>query len=108
MLYEIVGIARAVGPTPIKETQDIIRTIGKLIVNNRGVVRKIENMEIRPLPKIMKKNRQSFIVGSHFYIRFDASPGVQSEVFRTLRVDPRMIRSTIVKVGGDSLKDLAK
>lgn len=108
MLYEIVGIARAVGPAPAQETQSIIRTIGKLIINNRGVVRKIENMDIRPLPKIMKKNRQSFIVGSHFYMQFDASPGVQSEVFRTLRVDPRMIRSTIVKVGGDSLRDLAK
>lgn len=108
MRYEIVGIARAIGSVPQKETQEIIKTIGRLVINNRGVVRKIGNMNVRPLPKIMKKNRQAFIVGSHFYMEFDASPGVQSEVARTLSVDPRIIRSTVVRVGQHNLKDLSK
>lgn len=109
MRYELVGIARAIKNDAdiFQETKDIIRSIGKLIINNRGVIRKIENMQIRQLPKIMNKNRKSYIVGSHFYVQFDSSPGVQSQVLRSLRMDTRMIRSTIVKAGGDSLKDLS-
>ena len=110
MRYEIVGIARAVAKNGdiYKDTKDVISTIGKLLINNRGVIRKIENLQVKPLPKIMKRNRESFIVGSHFYVEFDASPGVQSQVFRALRMDTRMIRSTIVKTGGNSIKDLHK
>ncbi|VVT50530.1 mitochondrial 37S ribosomal protein bS6m [Magnusiomyces paraingens] len=106
MLYEIVGIARAVGKeTATKETIEVLKTIGKQIIDNRGVVRDIKSWGIRPLPKIMKKHGDSYLYGSFFYLKFDASPGVQSEISRILRVDRRMIRSTVVKLGGESLKN---
>ena len=44
--------------------------------------------------------------GHHFLIRFDASPGVQRLVRKTIAVDPRMIRCGVVKMG-DTLKEVA-
>lgn len=102
MLYEVIGIARAVGKeTATQETKEILRTVGKLIINNRGVVRDIQHWGIKPLPKIMKKHGDSYVYGSYFYMKFDSSPSVQSEITRTLGVDRRMIRSTVVKLGGE-------
>lgn len=105
MLYELVGISRV--PVTMKkeileETRQILTTIGKSIIDNRGVIREIDNWGIKPLPKIMKKDRQQFAIGAYFYMKFDASPAVQTEIARTLRMDPRMIRSTIVRVGGST------
>jgi small subunit ribosomal protein S6 len=101
MLYELVGIARCAGSTGGEDAAQLVRLAGRLIVNNRGVVRKIENWGVRPLPKITNINRQSHVVASHFYVKFDASPSVQSEVMRALRRDPRLLRTTVVKLGGN-------
>lgn len=100
MLYEIVGIARSAGSHGTADAQELCRMIGRLIVNNRGVIRQLTNAGVKPLPRIINKSRQSHIVGAHFHLTFDSSPSVQNEVFRTLKQDPRIIRSTIVKLGG--------
>jgi small subunit ribosomal protein S6 len=97
MLYEIVGIVRCAGVNGMTDTQAIIKLIGKQIVNNRGVIRSIENWGLRPLPQIMNKNRRSNVVGSHFFLKFDSSPAVQNEINRVLQQDPRMIRAIVVK-----------
>lgn len=108
MLYEIVGITRCTGANGLTDTQAILRLIGKQIVNNRGVIRSIENWGLRPLPQIMNKHRRSNAVGSHFFLKFDSSPAVQSEINRVLQQDPRMIRAIIVKSKDSAkLKDLS-
>lgn len=107
MLYEVVAIARYAGNRGTADAHEVCKHVGKLIINNRGVIRKIENWGVQPLPKIMNKNRQSNVLGSHFYLRFDASAGVQREVLRSLRSDPRIVRSTLVKESGEKLKSLA-
>jgi small subunit ribosomal protein S6 len=101
MLYEVVAIARYAGQRGTADAHEVCKHVGKLILNNRGVIRKVENLGVSPLPKIMNKNRQSNILGAHFYLKFDASAGVQREVLRSLRSDPRIVRSTLVKEGGD-------
>lgn len=106
MLYELVGIARVPAIRHNTEAANVVRHIGKLILDNRGVIRNVDNWGVRYLPRIMNKNRETHILGSHFYLRFDASPSVQREVLRALRSDARMLRSTIVKLGGDNLPSL--
>lgn len=105
MLYEIVGIARA-SKQAEPECKDILRSLGRLIINNRGVIRTIENWGVKPLPSIKRKHGETYVYANYFYLKFDASPGVQSQISRNLRLDRRMIQSTVVKVGGNSLKSL--
>ncbi|CCE64173.1 hypothetical protein TPHA_0G03330 [Tetrapisispora phaffii CBS 4417] len=105
MLYELVSIVRVVNPmTANREAKDLATTIGKLIINNRGVLRRIIPMGTRFLPKIMKTDQDRHFQGYHFMMLFDSSAAVQSEILRTLRNDPRVIRSSIVKV--DTSKNL--
>ena len=102
MLYELVGIVRTLDRVkPAQETKELLSTTGKIILNNRGVIRKIIPMGQRQLPYIMKREQKQYINGYHFLMLFDASAAVQSEILRTLRKDPRVIRCSIVKVSMD-------
>lgn len=108
MLYELVGIVRVRSPSaPNKEAKDLVATIGKLVIQNRGVVRKILPMGNKLLPKIMKKDQEQHFQGYHFLMLFDSSAAVQSEILRTLKNDPRVIRSSIIKVKNDKQADMA-
>lgn len=108
MLYELVGIARVPTTNHLHDAVGVVRHVGKMLLSNRGVIRDLDNWGIRYLPGIWNKNRESHILGAHFYVKFDASPAVQREILRTLRSDPRMLRSTIVKIGGENLKTLVE
>lgn len=106
MLYELVGLARCPPKQPTREAADLVRHIGKMVLENRGVLRELDNWGVRPLPKVWNKNRQSHIVAAHFYMKFDASPAVQREIRRALQADARVLRCTIVRLGGEGLKTL--
>lgn len=99
MLYELIGIARATNKKNIHaDAKEVVRTIGKLLIQNRGVVRKINSLGLRKLPKIMVKSQEKHYQGSQFMILFDSSAAVQSQVLHSLRNDPRVIRSNVVRV----------
>lgn len=98
MYYELFAIARIQDPVHVnKEASKIASTIGKLILNNRGVIRHITSLGPKPLPKIMTKDHERHFQGSQFMIGFDSSSAVQQELLRTLRRDPRILRSSIIK-----------
>lgn len=80
--------------TPIR----VATTIGKLIIQNRGVIRQIKSLGKEFLPKIMTKDQEQHFQGTRFLMLFDSSTSVQSEILRTLKADPRVIRSMTVKV----------
>lgn len=104
MLYELVGIVRISNPlSSSKEAKELATTIGKLIIQNRGVIRRIVPMGTRLLPKIIKQDQEQHFQGYHFLILFDSSAPVQSEILRTLKKDPRVIRSSIVRVDNKQL-----
>ncbi|KAK6202294.1 mitochondrial 40S ribosomal protein MRP17 [Scheffersomyces amazonensis] len=99
MYYELFAITRIVDPVNgSKEAQKIVSTIGKLILNNRGIIRDITSLGARPLPKIMRKEQERYFQGYHFLLGFDASSNVQEQLLRTLRADPRILRSSIKKI----------
>lgn len=98
MYYELFAIARITDPLMANnEAMRIASTIGKLILNNRGVIREITSLGPRPLPKIMSKEQERHFQGYHFMMAFDSSPAVQHELLRTVRRDPRILRSSIIK-----------
>ncbi|GMM45508.1 mitochondrial 37S ribosomal protein YmS16 [Pichia kluyveri] len=105
MLYELVAIARVNNPNFVHaEAKALSSTIGKLVINNKGVVREIVSLGCRPLPKIMTKAGERHFQGSHFLMLFDSSSAVQREILRSLKNDPRVIRSNLVRV--DDTNDL--
>ncbi len=73
-------------------------TIGKLVIKNNGVVREIVSLGAKPLPKLMKKANERHFQGSHFLMLFDSSSAVQREILRSLKNDPRVIRSNLIRV----------
>lgn len=81
----------------------VASTIGRLIIQNRGVVRQIKSLGLQHLPKIMTKDQEHHFQGEKFLMLFDSSTSVQSEILRTLRADPRVIRSMILKVNDKKL-----
>lgn len=108
MLYELVGIVRVMNPLAANaEAKDLATTIGKLVIQNRGVVRKIVPLGSKLLPKIMKKDQEKHFQGYHFLMMFDSSASVQSEILRTLKNDPRVIRSSIAKTNTSKQLDVA-
>ncbi|GAV52062.1 hypothetical protein ZYGR_0AG00530 [Zygosaccharomyces rouxii] len=108
MLYELVGIVRVMNPLAANaEAKDLATTIGKLVIQNRGVVRKIVPLGNKLLPKIMKKDQEKHFQGYHFLMMFDSSASVQSEILRTLKNDPRVIRSSIAKMNTSKQLDVA-
>ncbi|MCH0629148.1 30S ribosomal protein S6 [Kocuria palustris] len=103
MYYELFAIARITDPLMIeREASKIASTVGKLILSNRGVIRDIHAMGARPLPKIISKEQERHFQGYHFVMGFDSSAKVQSQLLRTLRSDPRILRANIIK------RDLSK
>lgn len=81
----------------------VATTLGRLIIQNRGVVRKIQSMGNETLPKIMRKDQERHFQGHRFLMLFDSSAPVQSEILRTLKADPRIIRSYMQKVSDKNL-----
>lgn len=98
MYYELFAIARISDPLMAnKEATKIASTVGKLILNNRGVIRDITSLGPKPLPKIISKDQERHFQGYQFMMGFDTSSAVQQELLRTIRRDPRILRSSIIK-----------
>lgn len=98
MYYELFAIARITDPVLAnKEATKIASTVGKLILANRGVIREITSLGPKPLPKIISKEQERHFQGYHFIMGFDSSAAVQQQLLRTLRKDPRILRSSIIK-----------
>jgi small subunit ribosomal protein S6 len=77
----------------------IAKTAGKIVLEQRGVVRGVTNWGTYLLPKPAKKLQSTHHTGHHFIMRFDASPKTQHMLRRTMSLDPRLIRYSVVKMG---------
>ncbi|EED14853.1 37S ribosomal protein Mrp17 [Talaromyces stipitatus ATCC 10500] len=102
MLYELIAIVR---PGSLKEVKEIAKNAGVQVLRSGGVVRGYTNWGTFTLPKPTTKHQARYSEGWHFIMRFDASGPVQAAVRRTLSLDPRMIRFSVVKLG-DKLEEI--
>ncbi|EDU48861.1 RpsF Ribosomal protein S6 [Pyrenophora tritici-repentis] len=105
MLYEMIGVVR---PGRLSEVKEIAKTAGKIVLDQQGVVRGVSNWGTFLLPKPAKKLQSTHHYGHHFIMRFDASARAQHALRRTMSLDPRLIRYSIVKMGTkfEEIKDI--
>lgn len=73
-----------------------------------GVIRAVENWGVFTLPQAVSRNQARHHNGHYFVMRYDASTATQDQVRSTMRLDPRVIRSTCVKLGDGKLETLSR
>ncbi|GAD95073.1 mitochondrial 37S ribosomal protein YmS16 [Paecilomyces variotii No. 5] len=105
MLYELIAVVR---PGSLNEVREIARNAGIQVLRSGGVVRGYTNWGTFRLPKPTTKHQARYTEGHHFIMRFDSSGAVQKAVRRTLGLDPRMVRFSVVKLGEklEEIKDI--
>lgn len=86
----------------------IVLAAGQLILRNGGVVRSVDNWGVFALPRAVSKHQMLHHNGHYFAMRYDASTEAQGIVRRTINLDPRVIRSTSVKLGDGKLESLSR
>ncbi|CAK7266443.1 hypothetical protein SEPCBS57363_002090 [Sporothrix epigloea] len=97
MLYELIGIARAGN---INEVKEIVLSSGQLVLRNGGIIRSIANWGVFSLPRPLSRHQALHTRGHYFVLRFDGSIQTHDAVRNTLKLDPRMIRTAFVRLGG--------
>ncbi|EDN06941.1 37S ribosomal protein Mrp17 [Histoplasma capsulatum] len=98
-----------VRPGSVQEVREIARITGLQILYSGGVIRGLTNWGPFRLPRPITKHQTKYSTGHHFIMRFDSSSAVQQSVRRTLGLDPRMIRFSVVKLGNklEEIKDVS-
>lgn len=67
----------------------------------------MNNWGIFALPKTISVHQMRHQTGHYFAMRYDSSSTTQDAVRNMLRLDPRMIRHSSVKIGDGKLETLA-
>lgn len=94
MLYELRAIIRTpklFGQKRHADAKAFCENLGKLILNNRGVVRQIENNGLLQLQNLVRKHGEYFFEGYKVTLLYDCSPVVQQQIKANLRNDPRVL-----------------
>ncbi len=60
------------------------------------------------MPRPVSRAQMRHTKGHYFVMRFDAAAEVQAAVKSTLALDPRVVRSTSVKLGDGKLENTSK
>ncbi|KAL2752342.1 hypothetical protein ACRALDRAFT_1072313 [Sodiomyces alcalophilus JCM 7366] len=105
MLYELIGIVR---PGHLAEVKEIALTAGQIILRNGGVVRGIANWGVFMLPRPVTRAQMKHKSGHYFVMRYDASGAAHQTMRSTINLDPRVIRTSHVKLGDGKLENMAK
>ncbi|KAL1921465.1 mitochondrial 37S ribosomal protein bS6m [Calcarisporiella thermophila] len=95
--YELVCIARSgLAQTSLR---DLVKTSTTYILDRGGVVRGFQNWGERELPHRIKRHQQKHSDGLYWVMQFDSNPQIVQELTRKMRVDPRVLRHTFIKLG---------
>ncbi|KAF5316872.1 hypothetical protein D9611_003974 [Ephemerocybe angulata] len=87
--------------------RELIRQSATHVMNQGGVVRKIESWGTRTLPQRMKRQGPYVNVGDYWSLYFDTSPRTLRSLNGIMRRDPRVLRWTVLKLA-DKVEDIAK
>lgn len=72
------------------------------------MIRSVDNWGIFTLPRAISRNQMLHHNGHYFVMRYDSSTKTQEDVRNTMRLDPRVIRSTSVKLGDNKLETMSR
>ncbi|KAF9070644.1 ribosomal protein S6 [Rhodocollybia butyracea] len=103
-LYQMLCIS-----THFKEYKQIKQLVTQTcthIMNNGGVVRKIDSKGLHALPQRMKRQAGIQSYGDYWMLHFDTSPRTIQSLNKIMRQDPMVLRWTILKLGA-KVEDLA-
>ncbi|KAM0792054.1 hypothetical protein ACM66B_004761 [Microbotryomycetes sp. NB124-2] len=98
-LYELVCVAaHADKLAPIRS---LTTTASSLIVKNGGVLRTFDYWGKRQLPQPFYRGQDEpkALNGHYWTMRFDANPPTVAALNDRLRLDPRVMRYTVLKIG---------
>ncbi|KAE9411369.1 hypothetical protein BT96DRAFT_961295 [Gymnopus androsaceus JB14] len=76
------------------------------IMNNGGVVRKIDSWGTLGLPQRMKRHSTHHNYADYWTLHFDTSPRTLQSLNKIMRQDPLVIRWTVLRLGAKA-EDLA-
>jgi small subunit ribosomal protein S6 len=96
------------GAPNLSEVKEIVQTAGSLVLQQGGVIRSLANWGVFALPRAVSRNQMRHYNGHYFVMRYDASVATQEQVRTTLGLDPRVVRSTSVRLGDGKLGKLAR
>ncbi|XBW37148.1 hypothetical protein QEN19_002726 [Hanseniaspora menglaensis] len=97
MLFELITVVRTpklLGHKRYQDAKTFCENLGKLILNNRGIIRKIENNGLLQFQDLKKKHGETFFEGYKVTMLYDCSPVVQTQVMNNLVKDPRVLSHT--------------
>ncbi|XP_071497304.1 small ribosomal subunit protein bS6m-like [Diadema antillarum] len=92
--YEVALIMRVMRRP---EMVDALKRSLTEVMNNGGIVRKIENLGEKRLPYRMRAHRQNFSHGQYFVVDFDGPPTIVPPVMEYFRRDIDIIRPTVLR-----------
>jgi ribosomal protein S6 len=72
------------------------------------VVRGISNWGVFSLPRPISIHQMKHTHGHYFVMRYDSSTKVHEEIRNNMRLEPRMIRATHVRLSDGRLESMAK
>lgn len=72
------------------------------------MIRSLGNWGVFSLPRTVSRHQMRHHNGHYFAMRFDSSSATQEAVRSTLALDPRVVRSTSVKLGDGKLETLSR
>ncbi len=85
-------------PSLTNHSSRIARNAGSIILRSSGVVRGITNWGPFLLPRPKTAHQTHHHNGHYFLMRFDSSAATQAAMCRSLKLDPRMIRFSVIKL----------
>eukprot|EP00695_Tsukubamonas_globosa_P001415 TRINITY_DN243_c0_g1_i1.p1 TRINITY_DN243_c0_g1~~TRINITY_DN243_c0_g1_i1.p1 ORF type:complete len:140 (-),score=47.16 TRINITY_DN243_c0_g1_i1:64-483(-) len=94
-LYELTSIAK----TNLSKIEfaKLLKKYGGMIVQNGGVIRKMQDMGDRPMEYSMTSHGTKHEEGRYFLMEFEASPFVVQEINFKMRTDDQLVRWLLLK-----------
>ncbi|KAJ3844679.1 ribosomal protein S6 [Lentinula raphanica] len=103
-LYQMLCISTHFGE--YKHIKQLVTQTCTHIMNNGGVVRKIDSWGTYALPQRMKRHAGYNSYGDYWTLHFDTSPRTLQSLNKIMRQDPLVLRWTVLKLGSKA-EDLA-
>ncbi|KAI0790841.1 ribosomal protein S6 [Abortiporus biennis] len=83
----------------ITHIKNLVRQTASHVLKSGGVVRKLDSWGTRSLPQRIKAGNTVHNFADYWAMDFDTSPATVNSLRNLLRVDPRVLRSTVIKQG---------
>ncbi|KAF8976735.1 hypothetical protein BGZ46_008028 [Entomortierella lignicola] len=96
VFYELFCTSRTLVEVNLK---DLVKQTSLIVMNKGGVVRNLKPLGEKRLPYRIRKHQEYHMNGYQWLMQFDANPTVVNELNKRLKVDPRVLRHAVIRLG---------